>query len=65
LRLDNGRIKLKFSDDGTGLPDDFNCELSAGLGLKLISLLASQMKGEFNIADGDASAFEVALPYIN
>jgi two-component sensor histidine kinase len=46
-------------------PRNFNSELSAGLGLKLVNLLASQMKGEFRIADGDASAFEVALPYLN
>jgi len=65
LRMDEGRIKLYFSDDGTGLPENFNSELSAGLGLKLVNLLASQMKGEFRIADGDASAFEVALPYLN
>ena len=65
LRMVDGRIKLQFSDDGEGLPEDFNSELSAGLGLKLINLLASQMKGEFRIANGDESSFEVALPYIN
>ncbi len=65
LGIDDGRIKLRFSDDGEGLPENFNCELSAGLGLKLINLLASQMKGEFRIAHGDTPAFEVALPYIN
>jgi len=65
LRMDEGRIKLNFSDNGSGLPEDFNCELSPGLGLKLINLLASQMKGEFRIEQGDIPAFEVALPYIN
>ncbi len=65
LSMDNGRIKLRFSDDGEGLPEGFKCELSTGLGLKLINLLASQMKGEFRISRGDTSAFEVALPYLN
>lgn len=65
LRIDQGRIKLKFTDDGSGLPRDFNCELSAGLGLKLINLLASQMKGEFIINTEGSPLFEVALPYIN
>lgn len=65
LRMDEGKIKLNFSDDGTGLPEGFNTDLSVGLGLKLVSLLASQMKGEFRIDSGGASAFEIALPYIN
>ncbi|HPJ36610.1 MAG TPA: PAS domain-containing protein [Spirochaetota bacterium] len=65
LQLDDNSIKLKVSDDGEGLPENFNSELSAGLGLKLINLLTIQMKGEFRINSSGTPYFEVALPVIN
>jgi len=65
LQMDGNRIMLKVSDDGEGLPENFDSELSGGLGLKLINLLTIQMKGEFRINSSGAPYFEVALPVIN
>ena len=65
LQMDGNRIKLKVSDDGEGLPENFDSELSGGLGLKLINLLTIQMKGEFRINSAGAPLFEIALPVIN
>ncbi|HOP64178.1 MAG TPA: PAS domain-containing protein [Spirochaetota bacterium] len=65
LQMDGNRIMLKVSDDGEGLPENFDSELSAGLGLKLINLLTIQMKGEFRINSSGTPYFEVALPVIN
>ncbi len=65
LRHEHGRIRLSVSDDGKGLPCGFDTAVSSGLGLKLIHLLASQMKGEFRINSEDSAVFEIALPYLN
>ena len=43
---DGNRIELRISDDGKGLPPDFDWRNSPSLGLQLINLLAEQLKGE-------------------
>jgi two-component sensor histidine kinase len=48
---DGNRIELKISDDGKGLPPDFDWRNSPSLGLQLINLLAEQLKGELFIVN--------------
>jgi two-component sensor histidine kinase len=42
----DNRIELRISDDGKGLPPNFDWKNSPSLGLQLINLLAEQLKGE-------------------
>ncbi len=41
--LASGKICYKISDDGTGLPENFDLEKSESLGLRLVKLLSRQM----------------------
>ncbi|MBN1499748.1 MAG: response regulator [Spirochaetes bacterium] len=50
---------LKVMDNGRGLPDNFDVEKSAGYGLMLIKLLASQIKGSFSIRNKNGVVCEV------
>jgi PAS domain S-box-containing protein len=43
-------VELGFSDNGVGIPEDFDIGSTDSLGLKLVSLLTGQLKGEFNLA---------------
>lgn len=54
LSSDNGTVRLQICDNGIGLPPDFNIEKSKSPGLKLIPMLASQLKGtvDFNSDSG-------------
>lgn len=42
-------ITLTITDNGKGLPKDFNISKSKGFGLKLIKMLAQQLNGNFSI----------------
>ena len=44
---------LSVSDDGPGLPHDFNPATTKGLGMKLVKALVKQIGGELEIAKGD------------
>jgi PAS domain S-box-containing protein len=45
---------LEVRDDGVGLPDGLDIETSSGLGLQLVSLLAGQLSGQFEVVERHA-----------
>ena len=47
----DNRVELRISDNGKGLPPDFDWKNSPSLGLQLINLLTEQLKGELYIAN--------------
>ncbi|MBD3617097.1 MAG: PAS domain S-box protein [Gracilimonas sp.] len=50
-------MRLAISDNGSGLPENFNPEESNSLGLRLIDMLSEQMKSEYyfeNLKEGTA-----------
>jgi two-component system, sensor histidine kinase PdtaS len=48
---DENCVELRISDDGKGLPPNFDWKNSPSLGLQLINLLAEQLKGKLCIAN--------------
>lgn len=48
-----GGYSLAVSDDGPGLPDEFNPAATRGLGMKIISSLVRQIGGSLKIGKGD------------
>jgi two-component sensor histidine kinase len=48
-----GSHSLSVSDDGPGLPAEFDPACSRGLGMKIIQSLVKQIGGELHIAPGD------------
>jgi two-component sensor histidine kinase len=67
IRIDlqklNGKMKLQVSDNGSGLPSDFELEKSDSLGMQLIQALTSQLDGELKVSIENGTAFEVTFPY--
>ena len=69
----SGNVKLNFqntprdciltiSDDGHGLPVDFNLEAAGSMGFEIVSILTSQLNGEFKLIGGLGTTFEVRFP---
>ena len=46
---DNDSIELRFSDNGRGLPDDFQIETTSSLGMKIIASTVRQLGGTLEI----------------
>jgi PAS domain S-box-containing protein len=57
----DGTLLLRVSDDGIGLPADFEARRGKSLGLQLVSDLVRQLQGTFRIAPGPRAAFEVTF----
>jgi two-component sensor histidine kinase len=48
-----GRLHLTIEDDGVGLPEDFDADLSTNLGLSIVrTLVESELGGQFDIGSG-------------
>ena len=46
---DNGIIELRFSDNGRGLPDNFQIETTSSLGMKIIASTVRQLGGNLEM----------------
>jgi PAS domain S-box-containing protein len=58
--VDDGRqIHLRVSDNGVGLPADFDMQRLSSLGLELASDLATQIRGRLEIGPGPGATFDV------
>jgi PAS domain S-box-containing protein len=56
------RVRLTVSDDGQGLPPDFDWRQSGSLGLRLVQMLAGQIRARV-VVDGDHGAqFTLTFP---
>ena len=51
-----GKTKLTYSDNGVGLPDDFNIEKAETLGSQLIVIFAEQLNGKAKYISQDTGA---------
>ncbi|EMF73545.1 GHKL domain protein [Leptospira interrogans serovar Icterohaemorrhagiae str. Verdun HP] len=47
LRLDVLESILEVEDNGIGMPEEFDLDKSESLGLKLVGILARQLRGKF------------------
>ncbi len=59
IKKSGERVALQVSDDGIGMPDDFNVSESSSVGLMLVSILAKQIHGEMSIAGGSGVTVSV------
>ncbi len=61
----DGRLRVEITDDGRGLPPDFDARQSRSLGLSIVSTLVEEMKGTFSLAnrtDGPGTRAVVDIP---
>lgn len=52
-------FQLRVSDDGIGLPADFEARRSKSLGLQLVTDLVRQLQGTLTVGSGPGASFEV------
>jgi two-component sensor histidine kinase len=63
--VDAGRLRVEISDDGRGLPADFDWRNSRSLGLSIVTTLVAEMEGTFELGphpDGPGTRAVVNLP---
>jgi two-component sensor histidine kinase len=56
------RIAFSVSDDGVGMPEDFDLKNSSSLGLSLVYTLVEQLEGEVEIVRDSGTRFRVTFP---
>ena len=52
---------LSVSDNGVGLPDNFNIEDTESLGLKLVTSLIQQIEGKLEVHPKDYTEFKITF----
>lgn len=57
----DGRCRLRFSDDGTGIPQGAAILESKSMGMYLMSNLASQMRGKLEMEDGPGTTYLISF----
>jgi two-component sensor histidine kinase len=57
-----GGLKLRFSDDGIGLPEGMDFRNTDSLGLQLVTTLTSQLNGLIEHNGGVGTEFEITFP---
>lgn len=64
IRLENiaDSCRLIVKDDGRGMPDSVDFYSTNTLGLRLVRLLTSQLKGEVTINKGQGTEFYISFP---
>lgn len=62
LTTAGNEIILTVSDNGTGLPADFDIEKQQGLGLMLVRTLTMQLNGSLSVERGRENVFMVRAP---
>jgi PAS domain S-box-containing protein len=55
-------LVLSVSDDGIGLPPNFDPSKSASLGMQLVVTLAQQLGGRLEVVSNDETTFRVTFP---
>jgi two-component sensor histidine kinase len=60
-KMTSGEICYKISDNGIGLPEDFDLEKADSLGLKLVKLLSRQMKARLTYNINTGTEFSITL----
>ncbi len=59
----NGLLNLRISDDGVGLPEDFDFEQSTTLGMTLVRILAiDQLDATLDIDGKNGTTFDLTFP---
>jgi two-component sensor histidine kinase len=55
-------LLVSISDDGVGIPDDFDIENTQSLGLQLVQLLSEQISAELTIHRKNPTSFSLVVP---
>lgn len=64
-KVTESHCKLSISDNGVGLPYDFDLENSNTLGLKLVKILTKQLKAKINYEISGGTEFQITFSKIH
>lgn len=56
------RYVLRISDNGIGLPEDFEPTASSSMGMEIVSILTQQLDGRLHIDGSCGANFEISFP---
>ncbi len=59
----DGLLELKYSDNGVGLPENFDLETNTGFGMVLIKGLAKQLRGDIKINNTPGQGAEFVITF--
>jgi len=62
LSSENDQILLRVSDDGTGLPDEFDISKKESIGLWIVDVMLKKLEGEVIVHRNDGTRFEIRFP---
>ncbi|XOV87999.1 MAG: two-component regulator propeller domain-containing protein [Pseudomonadota bacterium] len=62
FRKSGCRYLLEISDDGIGLPADFEPSSSTSMGMEIVSILTQQLDGRLRIDGSEGAKFEISFP---
>lgn len=57
----DGRVRLCVRDNGTGLPEGFDWKQARSLGLRLVQMLAGQLRAVVEVSSGEGTEFAIAF----
>lgn len=60
----DNKCELAVSDNGIGLPDNFNLKSAKTMGLQLVDSMVKQMKGEIKVDGRGGASFKITFPYV-
>jgi two-component sensor histidine kinase len=61
---DNDNAALKVSDDGRGLPPDFDLNEANSLGMEMMKALGKQLKGKFAVENAHGVTLMITFPIV-
>ncbi|NJC87103.1 MAG: PAS domain S-box protein [Desulfuromonas sp.] len=60
-RTADGQVSLSVYDNGVGMPAEFDWRKAHSLGLRLVQMLAGQLRGSVEVARGEGTKFTLAF----
>jgi two-component system, sensor histidine kinase PdtaS len=61
--ISNSQLLLTISDNGRGLPDNFDAKIGASMGMELLQGLTDDLGGSFSIEDHEGTHIRVIFDY--
>ena len=61
---DQGWYRLSISDNGIGLPVDFDIQQSGSMGMEIVDILTQQLEGRLTYSSVDGASFVVEFPAV-
>jgi two-component sensor histidine kinase len=57
-----GQVTVKVTDDGVGLPSEFDWRTTSSLGLRLVNTLTRQLQGSLAVQTNGGTSFHISFP---